>query len=399
MYGLALEGGGANGAFHMGAIKALLECGYEFGGVTGTSIGALNAAVFAQGDFEVGYKMWEDIDATWLFNIEEDAYKKMRNKQIDADTLMKIFTRVKKVFNNKGVDTSKIRALIESVVDEDKLRSSNIDFGLVTVSLTDLKPLEIYKEDIPKGKIVDYLMASSSFPGFKVEPLDDKVYLDGGFYDNCPINLIASKGYKDVVAIRTLAIGRVQQVKHPDVKVINIVPSEDLGMMMNFDNDIIKRNLKMGYFDALRAIKDLKGRKYYIEALDEELFLKLLLNIEDHEIVKLGEMLGVKALNPKRMLFERIIPEIAKRIGSKTSDTYQDIIIGMIELLAEDKDIEKYNIYSFNTFLSEIESVMLKAAKTKKSKGLMDGISKRFISNTLAEEIFKITLEKREILL
>ena len=41
----ALEGGGARGAFHMGVVKAFLEEGYEIGGITGTSIGALNGAI------------------------------------------------------------------------------------------------------------------------------------------------------------------------------------------------------------------------------------------------------------------------------------------------------------------------------------------------------------------
>ena len=52
MYGVALEGGGMKGAYHIGAVKAILECGYEIGAYVGTSIGSFNAAVLAQGDFE-----------------------------------------------------------------------------------------------------------------------------------------------------------------------------------------------------------------------------------------------------------------------------------------------------------------------------------------------------------
>ena len=58
MLGLALEGGGAKGAFHIGAVKALLENGYEFDGVVGTSIGAFNGALISQGDFEKAYDLW-----------------------------------------------------------------------------------------------------------------------------------------------------------------------------------------------------------------------------------------------------------------------------------------------------------------------------------------------------
>lgn len=58
MLGLALEGGGAKGAYHMGVVKAYFEEGYYFDGVVGTSIGALNGAIIAQGDFELGYELW-----------------------------------------------------------------------------------------------------------------------------------------------------------------------------------------------------------------------------------------------------------------------------------------------------------------------------------------------------
>ena len=44
-YGLALEGGGAKGAYQIGAWKALREAGIRFSAVSGTSVGALNGAM------------------------------------------------------------------------------------------------------------------------------------------------------------------------------------------------------------------------------------------------------------------------------------------------------------------------------------------------------------------
>ena len=47
--GIALEGGGAKGAFHIGAVQACMECGlYPPAVIAGTSIGAVNAAMLAQ---------------------------------------------------------------------------------------------------------------------------------------------------------------------------------------------------------------------------------------------------------------------------------------------------------------------------------------------------------------
>lgn len=53
MKGLALEGGGVKGAYHIGVMTALREMGLaDFDGYVGTSIGAINAAMFCAGDWE-----------------------------------------------------------------------------------------------------------------------------------------------------------------------------------------------------------------------------------------------------------------------------------------------------------------------------------------------------------
>ena len=62
MKGLVLEGGGAKGSFHVGALKALFERGYVFNGVAGTSIGAINGALLAQGDFDALYELLVELN-------------------------------------------------------------------------------------------------------------------------------------------------------------------------------------------------------------------------------------------------------------------------------------------------------------------------------------------------
>lgn len=58
---LVLAGGGAKGAYQAGCIKAMREIGYDFDIVTGTSIGALNALLVVQKDYEALYKLWDEI--------------------------------------------------------------------------------------------------------------------------------------------------------------------------------------------------------------------------------------------------------------------------------------------------------------------------------------------------
>ncbi len=397
MYGLALEGGGVRGAFHMGAVKALLEEGYEFGGIAGTSIGALNGAIIAQGDFEAGYRLWEDMDAPLLFDIEEAQYKKLIDRRIDRKLLFKLAVRMREIIENKGIDTGKMRQVMESIVDEEKLRRSDTDFGLVTVSITDLKPLELYKEDIPEGKMIDYLMASASFPGFKLSPIDDKYFIDGGFYDNCPINLLAGKGYKEIIAVRTLSVGIVQHVRYQNVKIIDVIPSEDLGMPLDFNRDLIRRNMQMGYYDAMRSLKGLKGRKYYIIPKNEDMTFDTFNRLPDNLVKELGIPFRLKKMPVKRMLFERIIPELANLMELEASSDYRDILVGLLEVLAEERMVYKYKIYSMEEFITEIgdyseDQNKLYLKKPIKRRGV--GLNKRLLDAFKRKKVLKNAAKK-----
>ncbi len=68
MTGLVLEGGGAKGAFHVGAVKALKEIGIEYDAVVGASIGSINGALIATDEL----KKLEDL---WLGTSLEDVIK------------------------------------------------------------------------------------------------------------------------------------------------------------------------------------------------------------------------------------------------------------------------------------------------------------------------------------
>lgn len=356
MLGLALEGGGARGAFHMGAVKAFLEEGFEFNGIAGTSIGAINGAIIAQGDFEVGYKLWETMDNSLLFDVEQMQVQKLVDRKIDKETIAYLTAKIKEVIDNKGLDTSKMRAIIEDIIDEEKLRKSQIDLAIVTVSVPDLKPLELYKEDIPQGRMVAYLMASANFPVFKLEPLEGKFYLDGAFYDNCPINLLAKKGYQEVYAIRTFGPGIVRKVEDENIRVHTVIPSENLGRLLNFDNSVIQTNLQMGYFDTKRVLKNLAGRKYYIEPVNNEGLIGSLASIPEDTILKIKEIMRLPHMEPKRLLFEQILPGLAKLLDLPSAAGYQDIVVGLLEWAAEELGIEKYKIRTLEEFLEEIKT-------------------------------------------
>jgi NTE family protein len=289
--------------------------------------------------------------------------------------------------------------MLHTVIDEEKLRQSKTDFGIVTVSVSDLKPLELFKEDIPKGLMVDYLMASANFPAFRIEPIDGKYYLDGGFYDNCPINLLARKGYKDIIAIRTFGLGRIRKVEDPSVNVRYILPSEELAGVLSFNNELLRTNMKMGYCDAMRVLKELKGRRYYITSdMGDAAVFDTLMAMPDSAIKKVGAEMGLPDMAPKRMLFERILPGLARAMDLPSSASYQDIIIGILEQMAENRGVTRYEVRTLSQFLSDIQSA--DAPVKEDDQGLIRGLAqsirrppwriKKALVHKTGEEFIKI---------
>ena len=126
---------------------------------------------------------------------------------------------------------------------------------MITISLTRRRPLELYKEDIPRGKLVDYLMASGNLPVFKSEPLDGEKYLDGSFYDNCPVNLALRRGCDDIVIIRTYTARPIRSYKKEGLRELIIRPGAPLGGVLDFDRRTISKNFNAGYREAKRILQ------------------------------------------------------------------------------------------------------------------------------------------------
>jgi NTE family protein len=358
MYGLVLEGGGAKGAYHVGAFKALRELKIEIGGIAGTSIGAINGAMMVQGDYDLLEKVWYSINSYELFDLDEKTLDDLRNFNLQEINFSYLLHQSKEILNNRGLDTSKVRALFDTYIDEDKIRRSNIDFGIVTVDLTDKKPLELYMEDIPQGKLIDFLIASANLPAFKIEEVDGKKYLDGGFYNNLPIGLLCKKGYKDIIAVRTMAVGIVRRVRDKNVKITYIQPADgSLGSMLgalDFNREKADLLIKLGYYDTMKVFKKLKGFRYYCEPYEGnfiELLLNYVINNRD-KVSSVARLLGFEDFSFDRVIFEKLMPRLENILDMKGRADYEDICIRLAEAIALKLDIERFKIYSSIEFLN-----------------------------------------------
>lgn len=265
MLGLALEGGGAKGSYEIGAYVALTEMSYKFDAVAGTSIGSLNAALIAQDSIKLAKDLWLNADSE-IIGINKDIVKLKKHFTINKENIKTSFSELNKLLKNKGLDITKYKDILDKYIDEEKIRKSHINYGLVTVRLKDLKPLELTIKDIKSGKLSEYIMASSYLPVFKMEKIiDNSYYLDGGVSNNLPISLLEKMGCNKVIAIRINGIGISKKKLISKTEVKEIAPTKDTGPVIFFDNKDIVNNYYMGYYDTLLYFNKLDGYKYYFK--------------------------------------------------------------------------------------------------------------------------------------
>ncbi len=357
MLGLTLEGGGAKGAYQIGAWKAFREMGITFHGITGSSAGALNGSLMVQNDFEVAWDLWYHVTPSKVMDLKENTLELLAERKLDQHSLTVFMEELRKVIQNNGIDISPLYQRMRSLLNEDRIRKSPVDFGFVTVALTDRKPLELFKEDVPQGRLIDYLMASSYLPVFKDRTIDGKTFLDGAFYNNLPANMLVRKGFREIYAVRLLSAGRIIKVDPEDATVHYIIPQRDLGHILDFNQERSRRNLELGYLDTLRLLKGWLGKRYYLTGMPDERSSQIMV-LSWHESAKkeLCRILGLKghkALN--RLFSEEALPALFDLAGLSDQDGYQALLIRTIEAMAEIHGIDCLKVYSYRELLQAID--------------------------------------------
>ncbi|OFI07017.1 hypothetical protein CLOACE_06030 [Clostridium acetireducens DSM 10703] len=347
-YGLVLAGGGAKGGYEIGVWKALKELNIPVSAVVGTSVGALNGAIMVQGDYNIAYNLWTNIEMKKVIDLE----KVLPNYKKDLD-IKDIILGIKNIILEGGLDVTPLKNILKKYIDEDNIRNSPIDFGLVTFSISNFQPIMLYKEDIPKGKLIEYLLASSCFPAFKPHKIEDEVFIDGGIYDNIPISLLINKNIKDIIVVDVSGIGRVKKVDEKDLNIIYIKNSQYLGPTLNFNGEISKTNIKIGYFDTLKIFKKLKGKRYYINSESNS---SLLYDLKDSEVRNIINFLGFNEVKlPSNNKVTSILIKNLNRYSSKKI-TNRMSILAALEITAEALEVNRLNIYTEKELLDIVLS-------------------------------------------
>lgn len=364
---IVLGGGGSRGAYQLGFWRALRENSISYDLVIGTSIGSINAALMATDSYDIASELWEQIKVT-------DIMRDGINLEYSIEAMFKQKTQLlaflKRYINTKGADIAPLRALIQKVIDEDALRKAETGFGLVTLQVPSLKPMELHREDIPKNELHEYLIASAScFPAFPLAKIDSKTYIDGGYYDNLAIDFAIRSGAEEVIAV-DLSYGDPTHPKYVHMPNITyIAPSLPLGSFLDFNRDILHRNIALGYNDSMKSFLKFRGFRYTF--LDKNIsasnaFLLAVQRFEaqipqDNGITRFSE----KASSP---LSSCVFEHTDERLS------YSDWNLRGAEIAAELLGFDATKVYAFSDFNRSIQEAVSAAPADGALTGAIKGV-------------------------
>lgn len=256
-YGLVLAGGGAKGIYQIGAWRAIRELDIPITCVVGTSVGAMNGAMIACGQYEGAVALWENMSIEKGFALPEplrvpDRLFSLKN----ADILLK------ELWRNGGLDISPIRRELEALVDEQTLRDSPVEFGLVTFELSRRQPRHLFRDQIPKGKLMDYIMASSAYPGLKQPEIYGHKFLDGGVVDNVPVKMMMRRHPDNIIVVNIGDVGLPKDID-PKRNIVYVKPLDSLGTAFEFQPETARTKMDMGWYDTMKAFGKFSGEWMY----------------------------------------------------------------------------------------------------------------------------------------
>lgn len=246
---IVLSGGGARGAYQVGVWKALKKLNIKYDIVTGTSVGALNGVMMVQNDFKTALTFWKNITYEKIF--DNDFYNVNHSIYVNY---------INKFVIDGGSNPINLEKTLDNVFDKRKFYKSPIDYGIVVYNFSKLRPELLIKKNLKDEYIKDYIIASAAcYPAFKMKKINNYQYIDGGYFDNLPINLAIDLGADKIIAVDLKAIGIKRKIKDTKKDIIEIKPKNKIGSFLEFNPELAKRNIKFGYNDTMKVYGKLKG--------------------------------------------------------------------------------------------------------------------------------------------
>ncbi|CEK09734.1 patatin-like phospholipase family protein [Legionella hackeliae] len=206
------QGGGALGAYQVGAFRAIHERGYHPNFLAGVSIGAINSAIIAgnsrENQIDKLFEFWDTIaPKLWLdlhthSQAPGDILDWTHHLHNRFGALYSVFFGLEGFFKPRMMppgpfthdtpdklsyyDTTELRSTLERLIDFDRINDKKVTLCLGAVNIT-TGEMEFFNNQMIT-LTVDHVMASGALPpGFPAIKIGDDYYWDGGIYANTPL--------------------------------------------------------------------------------------------------------------------------------------------------------------------------------------------------------------------
>ena len=346
MKAIVLSGGGSKGSYQIGVWKALKKLHIKYDIVTGTSVGALNGALMTQNTYRKAKKLWKNISLKTLFG--EDATESENNLDV-----LKMYKD--NIIKNGGMEVNELECLIDKSLNKKRFFNSPINFGLITFNVAELKPVKLIKENISEEKITDYLMASAScYPAFKQKEIEDKKFIDGGIYDNLPINLAIELGADEIIAVDLKAPG-IKQSPKEKIPIIKISPNNKLTNFLNFYASGAKQNMIFGYNDTMKVFKKYEGKKFTYK---KNTINKIIDKYQSIWNLYINKIITNKTLT-------ETVKKLLKLNNTITEKATNKLLLNTLEDLGQLYKLDETKIYTYKKFNKKLKKAFRKSIKSK----------------------------------
>lgn len=193
-----LAGGGARGAFQVGALKALIEHGVRPDVLVGTSIGSWNGAWLARNP--TGENADELVE-TWrgLTTLQVLLGVESRRQLPQASVGMRLLMAARRLARGYPslYDDRGLRQLIGRHLGDSNFESMAVPLRIIATDLT-----RGTRAVFTNGPVMPAILASSAMPGvFPPVCIDNHVYVDGGALDNCSLETAVKLGARRIFVI------------------------------------------------------------------------------------------------------------------------------------------------------------------------------------------------------
>lgn len=282
---LALQGGGAHGAFAWGVLDRLLEDGrIAFEGISATSAGAMNAAVLADGLAAGGAdgarealeSFWRRVSRSGMYSpLQPTLYDRLtHNHSLESSPAFVAFDMMTRLFSPYELNpfnNNPLKRTLEQSVDFERLRAQEAVKLFLSATNVRTGKIKIFRTDEASAEA---LLASACLPFvFQAIEIDGESYWDGGYMGNPALYpLIYECDATDIVVVHINPIVRAETPKTAR-DILNRINE------ISFNSSLMREMRAIAFVTRLiedGAVTDGTMKQMRIHSIDAEDFMRTL---------------------------------------------------------------------------------------------------------------------------